>query len=378
MPLKVLIAGGGIGALEAALALQDLAGERVAISVVVPGRHLRYRALSVGEPFGAPATPHVEWPAIARDRGFAWIPDMLTAVDAPARKVATRDGRPLPYDALLLALGARAEPALPGALTFGGPRDVFDLGEALDALVPGRTHRVAFVATAGTTWTLPLYELALLAAQHGRRAGLDLAIDLITPEAAPLGVFGAAASRHVAEHLDAAGVRLRTGTFAQAVEGGNVYLELEGPLPADLVVALPRLHGPAIPGLPQDEDGFVPVDEFCRIKGVERVWAVGDMTSRPLKQGGLAAQQADVAAAGIAAAAGAAVKPQPYRPILQGVLMTGAGSSLLERRPEAGQASHATVQEDWEPARKVLGAHVAPYLESSGRFEPAAGRAEPR
>jgi sulfide:quinone oxidoreductase len=373
MAHRVVIAGGGIGALEGALALQDLAGDRVAVSVLTPGRHMRYRALSVGEPFGAPAAPHLEWEEIARDRGITWIPDMLTAVDPAARVVTTRDGRPVPYDALLLALGARAEPALPGALSFGGPRDVFDLGEALGALGPGRTHRVAFIATSGTAWTLPLYELALLAAQHGRSADLDLAIDLITPEAAPLGVFGPEVSDHVAARLAEAGIRLRTGTFAEAVEDGNVYLELEGPLATDLAVALPRLRGPAVAGLPHDEHGFVPVDELCRVPGAERVWAVGDMTTRPLKQGGLAAQQADVAAAAIAAAAGAPVRPEPYRPVLQGVLLTGAGSSRIERDPRAPQPSHAEAQEQWTPARKVLGAYVAPYLEASGRFEAPAG-----
>ena len=69
----------------------------------------------------------------------------------------------------------------------------------------------------------------------------------------------------------------------------------------DLVVALPHLRGPELPGLPEESGGFVPVDAYGRVRGVDRVWAVGDMTTRPLRQGGLAAQQADVAAADIAA-----------------------------------------------------------------------------
>jgi sulfide:quinone oxidoreductase len=49
------------------------------------------------------------------------------------------------------------------------------------------------------------------------------------------------------------------------------------------------------------------------------VYAIGDMTNRPLKQGGLAAQQADVAAAAIGAAAGLTASSEPYRPVLRAI-----------------------------------------------------------
>ena len=86
----------------------------------------------------------------------------------------------MPYDALLLALGARPEPALTGAITFAGPRDVLAIRETIEALAPGRRHKIAFVAMAGTAWTLPLYELALMTAEYGQRHGLDLAIELFS------------------------------------------------------------------------------------------------------------------------------------------------------------------------------------------------------
>ena len=58
------------------------------------------------------------------------------------------------------------------------------------------------------------------------------------------------------------------------------------------------------------------------------------MTTRPLRQGGLAAQQADVAAADIAAqVAGCDVEVHPYLPRLQGMLLTGAEPLYLRARP---------------------------------------------
>jgi len=100
--------------------------------------------------------------------------------------------------------------------------------DAIEALAPGRFHRVAFVAVPGTTWTLPLYELALLTADRTVRENLDLAIELVTPESAPLGVFGAEASAGVARELTSAGIRVGTGTFAKELGEGKLWLQLEG------------------------------------------------------------------------------------------------------------------------------------------------------
>jgi sulfide:quinone oxidoreductase len=353
MTPHVVIAGGGIGALEGLLALQDLAGDRVHISVLTAVRHLTYRPSSVAEPFGGEPARRYDWERITHDRGVRWIPDLLEAVRPAVRELDTRDGPPVPYDALLLAVGARPQPALAGAITFAGPRDVLAIRETIEVLAPGRRHTIAFVAMAGTAWTLPLYELALMTAEYGRRRGLDLKIEMITGESSPLGVFGADARAAVRLRLGAAGIHIRTATFPTEYADGRLWLELEAPLDVDRVIALPGLRGPHLAGLPHDSEGFMPVDGYGRVRGVDGVWAVGDMTTRQLKQGGLAAQQADVAAADIAAQiARSDADVPPYQPKLQGMLLTGADPLYLQRDPLAG------------PREKVVGAHLGPYLES--------------
>ena len=367
MDPHVVIAGGGIGALEGLLALQDFAADRLRISVLTATRHLTYRALSVAEPFGGDPAPRFDWEQIARDRGVRWIPDVVERVRLEAGELITRDGPAVGFDVLLLALGAQPCTAVPGAMQFAGPRDVAEVRSVIEGLEPGVRHRIAFVAGAGVAWTLPLYELALLTADHGRRRGLDLDLELVTREADPLDLFGAEASAAVAERLTQAGIHVRAGTFAQQYEDGRLWLELEGPLAADVAIALPQLKGPAIAGLPADGDGFVPVDAYGRVRGAERVWAVGDMTTRPVKHGGLTAQQADVAAADIAAtAAGSDVPVHPYQPELRGLLLTGTDPVYLERRRGAPSRSHASSQFLWWPAHKVAGRYLAPYLASLG------------
>jgi sulfide:quinone oxidoreductase len=362
-PRHVLIAGGGPAAIEAALALQRLAGERVRITLLSSSELFAYEPLTVTEPFGSTSLQRFSLDRLASERGFAFVHAMLRAVDAPAHRVDA-DGEHLDYDALVLALGAASEQAIPGALSFGGEHDVARMRAALRGLHAGTPLRVAFVAAPETAWTLPLYELALLAARWARDEGLAIESWIVTHESRALGVFGEDASRSVLALLEEAGVRLWTGAYAELVEDGRLWLSLEGGLPVDLAIALPRPVGRDVPGLPNDSRGFVSVDPLGRVPGLDDVYAAGDMTTRPLKQGGLATQQADAVATAIAAWSGAPVTPEPYRPVLRTILLTGGSPLYLRRgRREPGMpASLASDEPPWWPPHKIAGRHLAPYL----------------
>ena len=150
----------------------------------------------------------------------------------------------------------------------------------------------------------------------------------------------------------------------ESFSGGRLLEPGAGSIPADLAVALPALVGHAIPGLPRDERGFVAVDDHCRLIAVPDVFAVGDMTDHAVKQGGLATQQADVAAAVIALAAGAVCEMPPYRPVLRAMLLTGEGPLYL-RHPGAPGDTRPTSEAlaaPWWPPHKIAGRHLGPYL----------------
>jgi len=131
-------------------------------------------------------------------------------------------------------------------------------------------------------------------------------------------------------------------------------------LTADAVVALPKLEGPRLEGIPQDESGFVPTDEFGRVAGLTDVYAAGDLTQSAVKQGGIAAQEADAVADAIAADAGAPVQPSPCRPVLRGLLFTGFVPRFL--RHEEGGVSLIDTQPLWWPPGKIVGRHLSPFL----------------
>jgi sulfide:quinone oxidoreductase len=361
MPIDVVIAGAGPAALETALALRHHAPDHVALTLLAPDGEFVYRPLSVAEPFALGSVRRYPLGAIAADLHAAHVPGTLAAIDADAHAVHLRDGTPVRYDVLVIAVGARTTPVFPRALTFGGPDDAEVMHGLVQDVEMGYVMRLAFVVPPGTTWPLPLYELALMTAERAHGMYAHPEIDLVTPETAPLEVFGARASAAVRSMVEAARIRLHCASPATVENGSVVVLPSGERLAADRVVSLPAMAGPAIPGLPRDAGGFLPVDRLGAVRGVEDVFAAGDATDFPVKQGGLATQQADAVASAIAARAGAPVTPQPFEPVLRGMLLTEHQPRWLRDDAAAGEQS-AAAGGLWWPPTKIAGRWLAPYL----------------
>jgi sulfide:quinone oxidoreductase len=351
-PQKILVAGGGVSGLETVLALQSLAPGRFDIDLLAPERHFVHRPPMIGAPFRPTRPFRMELAAIARDRGIGVTRDALDRVDAAGHEAVTQGGRRMPYDVLVLALGARPAAAVHGALPFRGGQDAAAVEDALQR-IDSDPIRVAFVARSAAMWTLPLYELALQTRAWARERSVTVGVLLATGELEPLEAFGSRASRQVAGILRAGDVCFIPGAEVDRVEDGRLRIGSEGSIRVDLAVALPVLLGPAASGLPRDPGGFTSVDERGRVRGLDDVYAVGDMTSRPLKQGGLAAQQANAAASSIAASAGASPDIQPYRPVLRATLLGGRAPLRLRHPPSEDEV----VAPDTHLAR-YLAAHV--------------------
>ncbi len=363
--LRVLIAGGGVAALEAALALRELAEERVSVELLAAEPRFWYRPLAVVEPFAAGNLHGLELTQLAAACGASVTLGALASVDPALHVARTAAGGEIEYDVLLVATGAAPTPALPGAMTFRGPADNVAFRALLDELESGAVRQLVFAVPGGITWPLPLYELALLTSAFlAGRPETNTQLALVTPEEAPLGLFGAQASAAVAELLGERGVAVHAGKFPKEVRAGTLELAPNGSVPADRVVALPRLRGRPIAGLPRNRNGFLPTDVHGRVRGVTDVFAAGDATSFPVKQGGIAAQQAGAAAESIAAEAGADLTPRPFRPVLRGLLLTGSSPTYLrsELASGAGETSTAWSEPLWWPPGKIVGRHLAPFL----------------
>jgi sulfide:quinone oxidoreductase len=360
---EVVVVGGGVAGLEGLLALHDLAGDRAALTLVSADDEFLYKPLLVEEPFGlGPAERHQLEP-IARERGARFVRAALRSVDPGTRTLELERGESLNYEYLLVTVGGRFTPALDGVTTFPSAVEPFDADEVI-ASAERHDHRIAFIVPAGSGWPLPLYEIASMTARRARERGIDAKIALITPESAPLALFGPGPSNAVSELLTARGIEIFAGSTVREVASDGIRLSpgerVLGPAAA---VALPVMEGPAIDGLPQDEHGFIPVDEHSCVKGIDGVYAAGDGTNFPIKQGGLATQQADAAAEHIAHELGAAGTPAGFRPVLRGKLLTGDESVSLSA-DLAGGSGDPEVSADslWWPAQKIASRYLAPFL----------------
>ena len=320
---RVLIAGGGVAALETALALKELAGDRVQMTVIAPNDEFVYRPMTVREPFSFLGARHFPLEPILEDIGAELVREKLSWVDHALRVAHTEHAQQLEYDALVLALGTRISARYEHALTI----DDRTMDETLHGLIQdvelGYVDSLAFVAPGRMAWPLPLYELALMTAGRAYDMNVELEITIVTPEEKPLAIFGDRASQGVAELLAKAKIETITNAYAEIPAQGQITI---GPgdrhVHAAGIVALPELYGPSIHGFPLSEDGFIAVDQFGQVPHCGPLFAAGDATDFAVKQGGISSQQADAAAESIAALAGAPVDPQPFHPVLRGMLMT--------------------------------------------------------
>ena len=364
-PHRVVIAGGGVAALEALLVLRETAEERVDLDLLTPNAAFAYRQMEFASLFAGEHVQRFDLHRIAADQGATLVQDRLEGVWPDAQLAITQDGKKLPYDSLLIAIGARLRVGVPGAITIGAPGLRRELMLLIDDLERGLAQSVAFAAPGGVGWLLPLYELALMIAYAAREPGRGRQSSSSSPLRKRRSRCSVPRHRDTSRsfsttpesscsHSAPRSARMRTGwswlptiTAARGRPRGRAADD----------------DGPSISGVPASLGGFLPVDAHGKVLGVDGIYAAGDGTSFPVKQGGLAAQQAAAAATSIAALAGAPVTPEPFRPVLRGLLLTGHEPAYIRTdltRP--GVPSETADRPLWWPPAKVAARTLAPYL----------------
>lgn len=249
---------------------------------------------------------------------------------------------------------------VPGAITFRDQRDIPLIRQLRSQVESGRVRTIAFALPPRYGWPLSMYELALMSAKHASERGLTIETVLVTPEPAPLTLFGRQASGVVRTLLERHGVRFVGEAIAVRAQGdGSLTLESGKTVEADRVVAAPELRARSFTGVPAGRWGFVPVDQTGGVLGLEDVYAAGDATAFPIKAGGLAAQQADVVAQRIAASLGVVVKEVRAPHVLHARLLGGESPVFLRTEFDwTAQPTRATLVRagDEDAAKTAKGA----------------------
>lgn len=361
----MVIAGGGVAALEAALALRTLAGDKVRLTLLTPADEFVYQPVATLEPYNRKPPRRLPVANFAADVNAVVERDTLVSVNASTGSLVTGRGRELGYDALLVAIGAMAQKPLAEAVLLHPARPDKRLNAVIDELDAGLIGSLAFVVPS-PAWPLPIYELALLARERVDKSNMALDLTIITAEDRPLECFGSTVSVAAADLLTKAGIKVLARSIIETsddrliVRPGNVELS------ADRIVAVPRLEGPRIEGLPYDVDGFVPITANCAVPGVDGVYVAGDATDFPVKFGAIAAKQADAAAESIAVMAGATLVPTPFDGVVHGILFSGLRRKVyFSARIENGSVRESEVSEQpFLPHQaKIAARHLGSYLD---------------
>jgi hypothetical protein len=367
---RVLIAGGGFAALECVLELAHAAPDLLDVTVLAPQEHFELRPAGVRTPFDGLPPERVGLRDVLGPAGAALTLGTLAGVEPELGVARTADGDLLRFDELVVAVGARAVTALPGALPLRGAVDAAAVGALAARVRPPRARSLAVVVPPGAHWPLPAYEVALalsVGAAHG-------AVRLVTPETRPLEAFGPTPAAAVERLLAGHGVELLGGAVAASWDGRRLRMADGRLMDCESCVALGSLVGPGIPGLPADLGGFLPVDAFGRVAGTA-VHAAGDATDVSFKQGGVGAQAGAVVARGIARRAGADVAARPLVPVLHGLLLDGRGGRLFLRRDVAERDGEVAQEPLWWPPAKVHARRLSPVL--AGLLADAPARLSP-
>jgi sulfide:quinone oxidoreductase len=345
-PLRVLILGGGVAGLETLTGLRELAGDRVALTLAAPDEEFVYRPVTIAHPYSVRQRRRVALSRAAEDVGATFVAATVDTVDAKGKTVLTSNGERTAYDALVLAVGAEAIPALDHVMTWDDRSDSEMLGGLLRDSEEGYLERLAVVIPPGPGWPLRGYELALLITQRAYDLSVDIHTTIVQPEPPPLALLGDRAVSGIASELERAGIAVVPAEHISIERGHRIGLVLQPSrqrLEVDRALAMPILRGATIDGIPADEYRLIPIDSLCRVAGLERVWAAGDCTAFPVKSGGVAAEQADVIAEDIAAIAGADVEPRSFDPGHAPELAGLPAARFIERRlatEEPGLAMH--------------------------------------
>jgi hypothetical protein len=332
-PLHAVIVGGGPAATEVAHVIREHVGAPVRLTLVAPAADHAPRPLSVAESFVATRRRRRgDLRVLAAAVGAELVRGRVAEVDADRHQLLLAGGQELHYDLLALAPGATARPTLDtAALTLFGDVTPTAVGRVVTEVERDDVRSLAFVIPPGPTRALSLYELAVHVGAEARLRGVAPRMRLFTPECVPLERFGAGVAIALTRLLAASGVEVVSD--AVVFEGLDERLRLGATdryMVEDRVVALPVLDGPALPGLPLTAEGFVPVDDYGAVLGVEDVFAAGDATVCPVKHVDVACAQAATVGDMIAARAGAPVVPTPWARAVGEHQLTDHGIGVLQ------------------------------------------------
>ncbi|MCC6540485.1 MAG: FAD-dependent oxidoreductase, partial [Bryobacterales bacterium] len=311
---RVVVAGGGFAGLESAFYLRHKLHDKVDITLISASNYFRFTPNTIYVPFGDdPEKLQIDLAEPARRKRIDFIHATVERID-PIRHIVHVPHTEVAFDYLVVATGAAVRAAeIPGlaehSVTIWTPEDMLTLrgryADVVENARAGRRSRILFLVPPNNRCAGPLYEMALMTDTWLREQGVRDGVEITwtTYEDQYIQSFGPRLNAVVHEEFETRGIFGHRGYTVTGVKPGEAHYSNGEVLPFELLVSFPPyVAANRFDTLPSDDRGFIDVlPDSRRVRGMDRIYAVGDAGNFPVKQAFVALLQADAAADHIAA-----------------------------------------------------------------------------
>lgn len=282
----VLTLGAGIGGLVAVNVLKDKLGNKAEVKVIDRKEYFQFPPSYLWLMTGKRKPDQVQRKlGVLRKKGVKVLSGDISNIDLKEKTVQA-NGSKIPYNHLIIALGARLAPKrIPGLLE--NSEHVYNLEAALQfqkALNQFSGGTIA-VGVSSLPFKCPAapYEVAFLLAHHFRERGMSekVKIRFFTPEGLPLPAAGPDIGKKTLDLMKSRGIETNFNVKLKRVRSNEALFEDDLKIPFDLLFAVPPHACPQVvekAGL-TDKTGWIPVDSNTMQTKSDGVYAVGDITS---------------------------------------------------------------------------------------------------
>lgn len=348
---KIIVLGGGIGGVEAAISMSKRGFD---VELISNRDFLFIYPLAIWIPTGEISMDRISLKLkdIASRHKFRLTIDEVTSVNAASHSFTLKNsGVQTDFDYLVLALGAHKVPHKGKEYVLsicGDPDENLWIQQSLNALIEKGAGRIA-VGFGGNPKDQsgvrggPAFEFLFNVHHFLKKRGLRKGFDLtfFAPMDKPGIRLGEKALGMMDTMFRNLNIHQRTGKKISEFIPDGVVFEDGSKLESDMTMFIPAGDGHGIikaSDLPQNEAGFVLISSSCEVQGYPWIYAVGDTAALEgpawkAKQGHLAESMARTAAHDIALKEGKVKKRKSYLDHLSilCVMDTGNGAAMVYR-----------------------------------------------
>lgn len=290
----VLVLGGGIGGLVTSSLLKEKLKEDIDLQLVERKKTFdfppSYPWLMVGMRRKEQVQKDLD--LLRKKKKIQVLNDEVLSIDVEGKSALTKGGGKLPFDYLVIALGAEySTTAIPGFSEHA--RHIYDLESALKfkeavEVFNGGTIAVGISRTPFKCPAAP-YEVSLLLDDYYHKKGIrnKIKFEFFTPEAIPVPAVGPDIGSKVLELLKSRGINYHPKLKVSEIGANELSFESGEKLSYDLLFCVPphAAPRPVVEAGLTDETGWIPVNAKTLETEHTGIYAIGDVASIPTPKG---------------------------------------------------------------------------------------------